>query len=125
MSKVNSYHFIFSAGTEYRDLAPVFPDILKIILVENDHFQQAEDEESREMFIYLNMVDLEENRKPEGYNRKGKYRLIFPLDRKEMYIKTFSGKPAEIKRIGEKISEILSTEKIKFEISENDNLMFD
>jgi len=76
--KAYSYHFIFDDNTQYRDLLPVFPDILKIILAENDHFQSQEDEENREMFIAMNMYDLEENRKPEGYNRKGKYRLIFP-----------------------------------------------
>ena len=123
--KAYSYHFIFDDNTQYRDLLPVFPDILKIILAENDHFQSQEDEENREMFIAMNMYDLEENRKPEGYNRKGKYRLIFPMDRKEMYVRTFVGKANDVRRIGEKISEMLSTAHVKFTSAENDNIAFD
>lgn len=119
--KAISYHFIFAPGTRYKDLAPVFPDILKIVLAENDHFQNPEDEENREMFIQLNMADLEQDRKPEGYNRKGKYRLIFPLDRMEFYLRTYTAKPPELRRTGEKIAEMLSTANVKYEVTENDN----
>ena len=89
-SKTHSFHFILAKGTEYRDLVPVFPDILNLVLAENDHFQKPEDEESHEMFVYMNMADLQDNRKPEGYNRKAKYRLIFPNDNMEFYIKSFT-----------------------------------
>ncbi|MGN1045388.1 MAG: hypothetical protein ACI4Q9_05480 [Candidatus Methanomethylophilaceae archaeon] len=124
MSKAYSYHFIFQEGTQYIDLVPSFPDVLNIILKENDHFQgnEASDEENRDMFVQLNRQDLEENRKPEGYNRKGKYRLIFPMDRMEMYIKSTSNgiKPADLKRVGEKIQEILSASGLRFTTAEND-----
>lgn len=123
--KSHSYHFVLKGKSDYKDLAPVFPDILKVILQENDHFQSAEDEESREMFIELNMIDLELNRKPEGYNRKGKYRLVFPMDRKEFYVKTMTGKPNDVKRIGDTISEMLTTAKVKFDVSKDDNLEFE
>lgn len=118
-SKVHSYHFILAKGTEYRDLVPVFPDILSLILAENDHFQKPEDEESREMFVFLNMSDLQDNKKPEGYNRKGKYRLIFPTDCMEFYVRSFTAKPAELSRVSEKIGEMLSTAGIRFEQTEN------
>ena len=123
--KASSYHFIFAPGTRYSDLKTVFPDILKIILAENDHFQTAEEEEQREMFIQLNMADLEMDRKPEGYNRKGKYRLIFPLDRMEFYIRSFNAKPKEIKDVSEKVSEMLSTANVKYEMVENDDIGLD
>lgn len=123
--KSTSYHFVLKGKTSYKDLVPVFPDILKVILLENDHFQTAEDEESREMFIELNMADLEQNRKPEGYNRKGKYRLIFPMDKKEFFIKTATAKPNEIKRISDTIQEMLTTAKIKFDILKDENMAFD
>lgn len=106
-------------------MAPVFPDILKIILRENDHFQNGEDEESREMFVELNMNDLNQNRKPEGYNRKGKYRLIFPIDRKEFYIRSISAKPNELKRIGNIIADILTTANVGFDTAVDDNTDFD
>lgn len=122
-SKIHSYHFVLADGTEYSDLVPVFPDILNIILVENDHFQKPEDEENREMFIQLNMHDLKENRKPEGYNRKGKYRLIFPIDRVEFFVRSFTAKPADLLRVTENIGEMLSSAGIKYTREENtDNL---
>ena len=117
--KTSSYHFVLQDKSDYKDLAPVFPDILKTIFSENGHFLLPEEEESREMFIELNMADLERNRKPEGYNRKALYRLVFPIGRKEFYIKTYSGKMSDVKRIGETISEMLSTTKVKFEVTEN------
>ena len=124
MSKSHSYHFIFKDGTEYEDLIPAFPDILGISLKENDHFQgnEASDEENREMFELLNIQDLRENRKPEGYNRKGKYRLMFPMDRVEIYIKSTVAKPADIKRVAEKVKEILSASGLSFTTSEDDGI---
>ena len=91
------------------------------ILAENDHFQNDEDEESREMFIELNMFDLEQNRKPEGYNRKGKYRLIFPIGTMEFYLISLVAKPNDVKRVGDRIADILSTTNIKFETSRGDD----
>ncbi|MBE6517537.1 MAG: hypothetical protein E7Z67_05060 [Thermoplasmata archaeon] len=124
MSKAHSYHFIFKDGTEYKDLIPAFPDVLGIILKENDHFQGNEpsDEENREMFALLNLQDLQENRKPEGYNRKGKYRLMFPMDRVEIYIKSSVAKPVDIKRVAEKVKEILSASGLVFTTSEDDGI---
>lgn len=124
MSKAHSYHFIFEEGTQYRDLVPAFPDVLGIILKENDHFQgnEASDEENCAMFNLLNCQDLEANRKPEGYNRKGRYRLIFPLDRVEMYIKSTVAKPADIKRVAEKVKEILSASGLVFTTAEDDGI---
>lgn len=119
--KAHSYHFILKGKSNYKDLAPVFPDILKIILAENGHFQSEEDEDNREMFIEINMSDLQMNRKPEGYNRKGKYRLIFPIDSKEFYIRTIVAKPNELKRVGDSIAEILSTTKVSFDTTSDDD----
>ena len=83
--KATSTHFVLKDKMDYKDLAPVFPDILKLFLVQTD--QMPDDEEVLAMFIELNMNDLERNRKPEGYNRKGRMRLVFPTDRKEFYIR--------------------------------------
>lgn len=107
-----SIHYVFTEGSDYKDLAPVFPDIIKEIIADNDHFTDEDGEEQIEMFVAMNMADLELNRKPVGYNRKGKYRLMFPMDRKEFYILTHDEKAkGDIKRIEERISEILSTAK--------------
>jgi len=120
--KVSSIHFVLKGKSDYKSLAPVFPDILKMFLEEIG--QKPEEEEILQMLIDLNVSDLEMNRKPEGYNRKGKVRLVFPIDSKEFYLKTY-GKPSELKHIADQISEMLTAAKIKFEIKENDRVDFD
>ena len=72
--KIVSTHFVLKDGSDYKDLAPVFPDLLKALLEEIG--QMPEEDEILQMYIALNMADLELNRKPEGYNRKGKVRLV-------------------------------------------------
>ena len=90
---------------QYRDIADVFPEMLKLFLEETD--QIPEDPEIMQMFIHLNMVELQKNRKPEGYNRKGRMRLIFPTNRMEFYVKG-SSKSGEVVRVTEKISKMLT-----------------
>lgn len=120
--KVYSVHFILKGKTDYKDLEPVFPDILKMFLHEIG--QTPEEEELLQMFIELNMIDIRQNRKPEGYNRKGKIRLVFPMDRKEFYIKTYT-KGTDLNRVAGNIAGILNAAGIKFDQKENDNIDFD
>lgn len=120
--KVSSIHFVLKGKSDYKHLAPVFPDILKTLLEEID--QMPEEEELLQMLIELNVADLEQNRKPEGYNRKGKVRLVFPMESKEFYLKTYA-KMSELKPLAEKIEDILKGAKIKFEIKENDRVDYD
>jgi hypothetical protein len=115
--KVTSVHFILGGKTPYRDLVPVFPDILKMFLMETG--QMPEDEEILMMFIELNMADLERNMKPEGYNRKGRMRLVFPSDNEEFYIRA-SGKGVDVVRVGERISEMLSASGVQYRTVNND-----
>ncbi len=122
MMKVYSTHFILKGDSDYKDLAKVFPDILKMFLEEIG--QMPEEEELLQMLIELNMIDLNQNRKPEGYNRKGKVRMIFPMDRKEFYLKTFS-KNQDLSHIVNNISDMLTAAGIKFDIKNNDNVEFD
>jgi hypothetical protein len=119
--KVHSTHFILEGMSDYKDLAPVFPDILRMLLKEIG--QTPDEEEIMQMFIELNMTDLEQNRKPEGYNRKGKIRLVFPMDRKEFYIKTY-GKPADLAKVAENISEMLTSAGVGYTTAQNDGAEF-
>ena len=120
--KVFSTHFVLKGKSDYKDLAPVFPDILKMLLEEIG--QTPEDEEILQMLITLNLIDLERNRKPEGYNRKGKVRLVFPMDSKEFYIKTY-GKTTDLAPIADNISNMLTAAGVDFEIKQNDRTDFD
>jgi hypothetical protein len=120
--KVFSVHFVLKGKSDYKDLAPLFPELLSSLLEEIG--QKPEEEEIFQMFIDMNVVDLERNRKPEGYNRKGKIRLIFPTDRKEFYLKSYS-KVTDLTKITDKISGLLTSADIKFDILHNDRTDFD
>ncbi|MBR2255176.1 MAG: hypothetical protein IJ856_05125 [Candidatus Methanomethylophilaceae archaeon] len=120
--KAYSVHFILKGKSSYKDLAPVFPDMLKMFLTEID--QLPEEEEVLQMFIELNMIDIERDRKPEGYNRKGKARLVFPMDRKEFYVKTYN-KSTDLSGIASQIKTLLDSAGVKYDMTENDNTSFD
>ena len=83
-----------------------------------------EEEEILQMLIDLNMSDLEQNRKPEGYNRKGKIRLVFPMDRSEFYLKTYS-KSQDLNRLADAISNLMTDAGIKFTVTQNEDVEFD
>ncbi|MCL1811308.1 MAG: hypothetical protein FWG41_03700 [Methanomassiliicoccaceae archaeon] len=100
----------------------MFRDILKALLEEIG--QMPEEEEIFQMYVDMNMADIERNRKPEGYNRKGKMRLIFPMDRKEFYLKTYS-KTTDMSRMTDLISGLLTSAGVKFETVQNDRTDFD
>ena len=119
--KVYSVNFLLEGKTPYKDLAPVFPDILKMLLEEIG--QMPEEEEILQMLIDLNVSDLQQNRKPEGYNRKGKVRLVFPMDRDEFYIKTYI-KPQDLTHIANNISNMLTAAGVKFTTTQNDDVEF-
>jgi hypothetical protein len=53
-------------------------------------------------------MDLSKNRKPEGYNRRGRMRLVFPLTegKKEMYVRA-DVKTAQVIRVTEQLSKVL------------------
>jgi len=114
--KASSGHLVLSDSVEHQDMAGVFPEVLKLFLEETD--QVPEDPEIMQMFIHLNMMDLEANRKPEGYNRKGRMRLIFPTNRKEFYVKG-SSKSGEVVRVTEKISKLLTRNGVEHELEWN------
>ncbi len=76
-SRVRSGHIIFKKGIRYKDLAPFYRDMFLKFL--KDTGEVPEEDETTNMMIRTNMMDLENNRKPEGYNRYGNMRLIFPI----------------------------------------------
>ncbi|MBX8631952.1 MAG: hypothetical protein KIY12_04965 [Thermoplasmata archaeon] len=108
--KAETGHIIFGSNFRFRQLREVFPELLTSFLQESD--QMPEEKEILSMFIEINMMDIRANRKPEGYNRKGRMRLIFPIGRKEMYIAGNSSS-TEVVRITEKLSKLLQKKGIK------------
>jgi len=104
--KAESGHIIFKEKFKYKDLQGCFDEILTVFLEETD--QVPDEDEIMQMFLKINMMDIEKNRKPEGYNRRGRMRLIFPMTsgRKQFYVRADS-KTAEIVRVTERLSKIL------------------
>ena len=116
----SSVHFILKDGSDYKDLAPVFPDILKSVLIQADQVPEEE-----EFTMILNMDDLEQNRKPEGYIRKARVRIVFPMDRKEFYVQSYSPKHVDLDKVKNSVSLLLSDASVKFDVTEDDDIKFD
>ncbi|MEM0448629.1 MAG: hypothetical protein QW520_02270 [Methanomassiliicoccales archaeon] len=114
--KATSGHLVLKNKKDYKDIAKVFPELLIAFLEESD--QMPEDEELLQMFIHLNQVELAKNSKPEGYNRKGRMRLIFPLGRKELYVRGMS-RSGEVVRVTEKLSRILQRAGVDHDVEWN------
>lgn len=106
-----SGHIIFSKRVTHKQLAKYFPEILYMFLKESG--QIPDDEAYLRIIIRNNMVDLLNNRKPEGYNREGKMRLIFPIrdDKIELYIYR-SIKSEDVVKVTNMISKYLKAKKL-------------
>lgn len=104
--KAESGHIVFKGKFKWRDLKKSFEEVLKSFLQETD--QVPDEEDIFQMFLRINMMDIEKNRKPEGFNRRGRLRMVFPNTpgRKEMYIRSET-KTAEVVRVTERLSRIL------------------
>ena len=122
MANKSSVHFILKGKSDYKDLAPVFPEILRSALVIAD---QVPEEEELTMIIQLNLDDLEKNRKPEGYIRKARIRMVFPLDRQAFYLQSYNPKIVDLGKIRETVSEILTKGGVSFDVTEDDDILFD
>ncbi len=108
--KATSGHLIFGDGVDYKDLERVFPELFTTFLEETN--QVPDDNDILQMFLYANMQEIARNEKPEGYNRKGRMRLIFPIGKKEFYIKSYTSN-VETVRLTEKISKLLLREGVQ------------
>jgi len=104
--KAESGHIVFKDKFRYKALAPVFEKMLTTFLQETD--QYPDDDEILQMFIRINMMDIEKNRKPEGYNRRGRMKMVFPrtAGRPQLYLRATS-KTVEVVRVTEHLSKIL------------------
>ena len=110
--KVRSGHIVFDRKVTYKQLLPVFRPMFLKFLEETQ--QQPEDSESVDVVVEENLRDLRSNRKPEGYNREGAMRLLFPITEKriEMYVYSKT-RTTDVPRIVEMISRMLQKAKLK------------
>jgi len=104
--KAETGHVVFKGKFKWKDLKGSFEEVLRTFMQETD--QVPDEEDIFLMLLRLNMMDIEKNRKPEGFNRRGRLRMVFPNSpgRKEFYIRSDT-KTAEVVRVTEKLSRIL------------------
>lgn len=118
VSKAQSGHIVFGPNFKWKALAPIFDDILKAFLKETGQIPPEED--IIQMFIKINLIDLAKNRKPEGWNRRGRVRMVFPItDHPQMYFRS-SGKSAEVVRVTELLSAMLKKAKVTHKVKYDD-----
>lgn len=112
--KAWSGHIILDKSLQYKDLVPVYESLYEKFLNETGQKHQEEPEYDK-MLLRTNMMDLERNRKPEGYNRLGKMRMVFP--RKEAGPVEFylyrQGRSTEVTKVTENLSDFLRAKGIK------------
>ncbi len=113
---------IIMEDVEWKDLDGVWEDILRMFFKETKQFR--ENPEMIDIVIRENEIDIKNNRKPEGFNREGKMRIVVPIsDKKEFYV--YRGVYSDdVRVITEKISKILSEREIKHNYEWNDMLLF-
>ena len=113
--KVRSGHVVFEKKVTYKQLLPVFRPMFLKFLEETQ--QMPEDPEILDVILEENLRDLRHGRKPEGYNREGAMRLIFPISEKriEMYVYSKT-KTADVPRVVEMMSRMLQKGKLKHTI---------
>ena len=118
----SSIHFVLKGKSDYKDLAPVFQDVLTAALTVAD---QVPEEEEMTMIVQLNLGDLELNRKPEGYLRRARIRMVFPIGRKEFYFQSYNPKLVNLNKVRDRVSAILDDAGIKYSTAEDDDIRFD
>lgn len=120
--RARSGHIVFDPSVRFRDLEPVFRDLLTLFLEESN--QLKGDPEFLEIILEENLRDLRHDRKPEGFNREGPMRLIFPIsDRMEFYIYG-RGKGVEVPSVTESVSQFLRKKDLKHEVEWDLLLLF-
>ena len=113
--KVRSGHIVFDRKVTYKQLLPAFRSMFLKFLEETQ--QLPEDPESLGVLVEENLRDLRRGRKPEGYNREGAMRLIFPITDKriEMYVYSKT-RTADVPRVIEMLSRMLQKARLKHTI---------
>ena len=110
-----SGHIKFKKGTKWKDLADSFPGMFHLFLEETG--QKNDDELFDQMLLKQNMMCLDKNQKPEGYNRNNRVRLVFPITDRgpELYIYRATGSD-DVVRITNRLSEYLEENDLEHKV---------
>ena len=119
--RARSGHFKFDKKVKWKNLVTAFRPLFLKFLEETQ--QLPEDMESVDVLVEENLRELRSNRKPEGFNREGAMRMIFPISNQVEFYVYGRGKVLEVARVAESLSRILQKYRLKHTI-EWDKLKF-
>ena len=107
---------------DWKDLEGTWCEMIEMFLQETKQFR--DNPENIKVIVEENRIDIKNNRKPEGYNREGKMRIVVPRsDKKEFFI--YRGVYSDdVRVITEKISKFLAEKGVKHSVEWNDMLLF-
>jgi len=110
--KVRSGHIKFDRKVQYKNLAGVFKALLLKFLEESG--QNPEDPEVVAVLLEENLMDLRRNQKPEGFNREGPMRMVFPITSSGVEFYVYGrGKTVEVARVVDSLSRVLAKHRLK------------
>lgn len=112
--RARSGHIRFDKKVKWKNLVPAFKPMLLKFMEETQ--QLPEDLESVDVLVEENLRDLRLNRKPEGYNREGIMRMIFPISNEVEFYIYGRGKTVEVARVTEQVSRVLQKYRLKHTI---------
>ena len=108
---MRSGHIVFDRSVTWRKLVPVFRPLFLKFLEESE--QMPQDPEILTVLLEENLRDLKANRKPEGYNREGSMRMIFPISEKVEFYVYSRTKPTDVARVAEQLSRVLQKYRLR------------
>ena len=121
--KVRSGHIKFDRKVQYKNLAGVFKTLLLKFLEESA--QMPEDPEIIAVLLEGNLIDLRRNQKPEGFNREGPMRMVFPITNSGVEFYVYGrGKTLEVARVTDSLSRILAKHRLKHTVEWDRMVLF-
>ena len=112
--RARSGHIKFDKKVRWKNLVSAFRPLFLKFLEETQ--QLPEDMESVDVLVEENLRDLRSNRKPEGYNREGVMRMMFPISNEVEFYVYGRGKALEVARVTEALSRVLQKYRLKHTI---------
>ncbi len=121
--RARSGHIRFDKKVKYSDLLPIYREVYQRFLEETDQIPEEEPEYA-EILLEQNLLDLRSNRKPEGYNRSGCMRLIFPISDDVEFYFYGRGMNTEVPRVTELVSKMLKKEGLKHKVEWDQMILY-
>ena len=113
---VRSGHIRFDKRVKYGDLVPIYTELYHRFLEETNQYPE-EESEFVDVVLQKNLKDLKENRKPEGFNRAGNMRMVFPISEQVEFYLYGATRSSEVARVTESMSRLLKKGGLKHEVA--------